>query len=97
LPNAVSTPELKVEMKEGETHPFVESFKDAADFPDAEVNDIDGVRADFPDGFGLVRASNTTPVLVVRFEGKDKEALARIQQKFREAMLSVNPALKLPF
>lgn len=97
LPKAVSTPELKVEMNEGETHPFVESFKDAADFPGAEVIDIDGVRADFPDGFGLVRASNTTPVLVVRFEGKDKEALARIQQKFRETMLSINPALKLPF
>jgi phosphomannomutase/phosphoglucomutase len=97
LPKAVSTPELKVEMKEGETHPFVEAFKQAAEFPDAEINDIDGVRADFPDGFGLVRASNTTPVLVVRFEGDDKEALARIQQQFRDAMLSVNPALKLPF
>lgn len=97
LPKAVSTPELKVEMKEGETHPFVEAFKQAAEFPDAEINDIDGVRADFPDGFGLVRASNTTPVLVVRFEGNDKEALARIQQQFRDAMLSVNPALELPF
>jgi phosphomannomutase/phosphoglucomutase len=97
LPNAVSTPELKVEMKEGETHPFVEAFKEAADFADAEINDIDGVRADFSDGFGLVRASNTTPVLVVRFEGKDKNALARIQKEFREAMLAVNPALKLPF
>jgi len=97
LPKAESTPELKVEMKEGEPHPFVEEFARSIDFEGAEVNDIDGVRADFEDGFGLVRASNTTPVLVVRFEGKDKKALARIQQLFRDAMLKVNPALKLPF
>ncbi len=97
LPKAFSTPELKVEMKEGEPHPFVEEFKQQARFENAEINDIDGVRADFPDGFGLVRASNTTPVLVVRFEGSDQDALARIQQQFREAMLAVNPALKLPF
>jgi len=97
LPKAESTPELKVEMKEGEPHPFVEEFAGSIDFEGAEINDIDGVRADFKDGFGLVRASNTTPVLVVRFEGKDKKALARIQQMFREAMLKVNPALKLPF
>jgi len=97
LPKAESTPELKVEMKEGEPHPFVEEFARSIDFEGAEVNDIDGVRADFEDGFGLVRASNTTPVLVVRFEGKDKKTLARIQQLFRDAMLKVNPALKLPF
>jgi len=84
-------------MKEGEPHPFVEAFARAVDFEGAKINDIDGVRADFPDGFGLVRASNTTPVLVVRFEGTDKQALARIQDLFREAMLEVNPALKLPF
>jgi len=97
LPRAESTPELKVEMKEGEPHPFVEEFARSIDFEDAEIKDIDGVRADFSDGFGLVRASNTTPALVLRFEGKDKQALARIQQLFREAMLKVNPALKLPF
>jgi len=97
LPKAESTPELKVEMKEGEPHPFVEEFARAVDFEGAVINDIDGVRADFEDGFGLVRASNTTPVLVVRFEGKDKKALARIQDAFRDAMLKVNPALKLPF
>ena len=97
LPKAESTPELKVEMKEGEPHPFVEQFAKSIDFEGAEINNIDGVRADFEDGFGLVRASNTTPVLVVRFEGTDKKALARIQTMFREAMLKVNPALKLPF
>ncbi|MBL37220.1 MAG: hypothetical protein CMP07_02305 [Xanthomonadales bacterium] len=97
LPKAHSTPELKVEMKEGEPHPFVEEFARSIDFEGATINDIDGVRADFEDGFGLVRASNTTPVLVVRFEGTDKDALARIQKMFRDAMLKVNPALKLPF
>ena len=97
LPKAESTPELKVEMKEGEPHPFVEEFAGSVNFEGAEINNIDGVRADFEDGFGLVRASNTTPALVVRFEGTDKNALARIQQLFRDAMLKVNPALKLPF
>jgi len=97
LPSAVSTPELKVEMAEGEPHPFVEAFREQAVFEEAELNTIDGVRADFADGFGLVRASNTTPVLVLRFEGKDKAALTRIQDAFREQMLKVNPALKLPF
>jgi len=97
LPKAESTPELKVEMKEGEPHPFVEEFARSINFEDAEINNIDGVRADFADGFGLVRASNTTPVLVVRFEGTDKKALERIKELFRAAMLEVNPALKLPF
>jgi len=97
LPKAFSTPELKVEMKEGEPHPFVAEFRQRARLDGAEINDTDGVRADFADGFGLVRASNTTPVLVVRFEGTSQEALERIQQQFREAMLEVNPALKLPF
>ncbi|MDX1625001.1 MAG: phosphomannomutase/phosphoglucomutase [Wenzhouxiangellaceae bacterium] len=97
LPNAESTPEMKVPMKEGEPHAFVEAFREKAEFDDAEIHTVDGVRADFPDGFGLVRASNTTPVLVVRFEGRDKDALSRIQERFREAMLEINPALKLPF
>ncbi|MFN2332970.1 MAG: hypothetical protein ABR550_00905 [Wenzhouxiangellaceae bacterium] len=97
LPKAESTPELKVEMKEGESHPFVEEFQKKARFEGAEINTLDGVRADFADGFGLVRASNTTPVLVLRFEGKDKKALARIKQAFRTQMLAINPALKIPF
>ncbi len=97
LPTAVSTPELKVEMKEGEAHAFVAGFADKAEFEGATISTIDGVRADFADGFGLVRASNTTPVLVLRFEGETKDALARIQGEFRDAMLALNPALKLPF
>jgi len=97
LPKAESTPEIKVPMKEGEPHAFVEHFQEKAEFEGATVNTIDGVRADFSDGFGLVRASNTTPVLVLRFEGTTKDALARIQATFREAMLAVHPSLNLPF
>jgi len=97
LPKAESTPELKVEMKEGETHSFVEKFQSQVDFEGATIHTLDGVRAEFEDGFGLLRASNTTPVLVLRFEGTDKAALSRIQQQFRKAMLAIEPGLKLPF
>ncbi|MDT8449558.1 MAG: phosphomannomutase/phosphoglucomutase [Wenzhouxiangellaceae bacterium] len=97
LPKAESTPELKVEMKEGEPHPFVREFQRRARFEGAEINTTDGVRADFEDGFGLLRASNTTPVLVLRFEGIDRKALGRIQKAFRDAMLEIDPSLKLPF
>jgi len=58
---------------------------------------IDGVRADWPDGWGLVRASNTTPALVLRFDAKDQPALDRVQGAFREQLLAVDPNLKLPF
>ncbi|PKL96044.1 MAG: phosphomannomutase/phosphoglucomutase, partial [Gammaproteobacteria bacterium HGW-Gammaproteobacteria-8] len=97
LPKAESTPELKVEMKEGQPHPFVEKFQNQAQFEGATIHTLDGVRAEFEDGFGLLRASNTTPVLVLRFEGTDKAALNRIQQQFRKAMLAIEPGLKLPF
>ncbi|MDH5178233.1 MAG: phosphomannomutase/phosphoglucomutase [Gammaproteobacteria bacterium] len=98
LPDAVNTPELNIQMQEGEHHRFVEILMDKADsFDDANVTMIDGIRVDYPDGWGLVRASNTTPVLVLRFEGKDKEAMQRVQEKFRSVLKSINPNLKLPF
>lgn len=97
LPDAISTPELKVEMQEGEPHAFIEAFVQNARFEGARVSTIDGLRADWPDGWGLVRASNTTPVLVLRFEADDEEALARVQRSFREAMLAIRPDLALPF
>ncbi len=68
-----------------------------ADFDNANVIMIDGVRADFEDGWGLVRASNTTPSLILRFEAKNKEALQQIQQQFRELLKSAKPDIKLPF
>ena len=91
LPSSFSTPELNVPCVEGEQHSVVTALQAQADFPGAEVNKIDGVRADWPDGFGLCRASNTTPVLVLRFEGHTPEALARIETDFMAALRAVKP------
>ena len=97
LPNTVNTPELNLKFAEGEHFAVIKELVEHARFPDAKLTTIDGLRADFPDGFGLVRASNTTPVLVLRFEGDNKEALERIQKRFRELILSVRPGMALPF
>ncbi len=97
LPNAVSTPEIKVPMEEGRTHRFVESFARRATFEDARMTTLDGIRADWPDGWGLVRSSNTTSVLVMRFEADSAAALIRIQEHFRKQLLAVDPKLRLPF
>jgi len=97
LPNSVSTPELKVQMSEGENHAFVAEMQEKAHFADATINTIDGVRADYPDGWGLVRASNTTPILVVRFDADNQAALERIKDVFKQQMLAINADLTLPF
>jgi phosphomannomutase/phosphoglucomutase len=97
LPDAVNTPELNIPMREGEHHKFIDDFMARADFGEANVTMIDGLRADFADGWGLVRASNTTPVLVLRFEGQTEQAMKRIQQSFKTQMLAVKPDLKIPF
>jgi len=97
LPNSISTPELKCHMQEGENHEFVAQMQEKARFADAKITTIDGVRADFADGWGLVRASNTTPILVLRFEADTDEALRRIKNAFRQQMLAINNQLKLPF
>jgi len=97
LPNSVSTPELKIEMEEGEHYEFIDRFQKTAKFEGARITTIDGVRADWPDGWGLVRASNTTPVLVLRFDADTHTALKRIQELFRTQILAINPKLKLPF
>ena len=96
-PKGVSTPELKVEMAEGEHYRFIEKFRETVNFGDATLITIDGVRADWPDGWGLVRPSNTTPILVLRFDADNEAALRRIKDTFREQMLAVDPTLKLPF
>jgi phosphomannomutase/phosphoglucomutase len=75
----------------------MQAFREKASFPDATLVTIDGVRADWADGWGLVRASNTTPVLVLRFDADNPTALKRIQQVFREQLFMVNAKLKLPF
>ena len=97
LPKGVSTPELKIHVQEGEQYLFIEKFVAAAKFEGARIATIDGVRADWPDGWGLVRASNTTPVLVLRFDAKDTAALERIKDVFRQQLLAVQPDLELPF
>lgn len=97
LPNTVNTPELNVKVREGEQQPLMQDLIAAASFPGARLTTIDGLRADFDDGFGLVRASNTTPVLVLRFEAQSEAALERIQTLFRDLLQRVRPDLALPF
>ena len=97
LPKGVSTPELKLPMVEGEHYRFIEKFREKASFEGARITTIDGVRADWPDGWGLVRASNTTPVLVLRFDADSDAALLRIQDTFRKQLLALDANLKLPF
>jgi phosphomannomutase len=80
LPTSFSTPELNVKCAEGEPHRLVDQLVKLADFKaPAVLNTIDGLRVDWPDGFGLIRASNTTPVLVLRFEGQTEAAMHRIE------------------
>jgi phosphomannomutase/phosphoglucomutase len=98
LPDAISTPELHLKTAESQNFELVERLRLQARFEGArEVITIDGVRVEYPDGFGLARASNTTPVVVLRFEADDHQALARIQADFRRAILEVQPAAHLPF
>jgi phosphomannomutase len=92
LPTSFSTPEINVSCKEGEPHGLVAQLVEKANFAaPATINTIDGLRVDWPDGFGLIRASNTTPVLVLRFEGHTQAALDRIQHDMRELLLQVKP------
>ncbi len=95
LPSSHSTPELNVACAEGEPHALVARLQAEARFPGAELTTIDGLRADYPDGFGLIRASNTTPVLVLRFEGHTVEALHRIEADFMAALRAVKPDAKI--
>ena len=91
------TPELKVDLPEGAHYALIERFREKAQFDGAKLTTIDGVRADWPDGFGLVRASNTTPALVLRFDADSADALVRIQDAFRAQLLALDPTLHLPF
>jgi phosphomannomutase/phosphoglucomutase len=98
LPDAISTPELNIKMNEGEPFTLVDKLKAEATFEGAEsILTIDGVRVEYADGFGLARPSNTTPVVVLRFEADTDAALARIQADFRQAIEGVWPGVQLPF
>ncbi|HET8830854.1 MAG TPA: phosphomannomutase/phosphoglucomutase [Casimicrobiaceae bacterium] len=98
LPDAVSTPELNIACAEGEQHSLVAKLQADANFPgSSDVIRIDGLRVEYPDGFGLARASNTTPVIVLRFEADDQAALSRIQREFRRVLSAAKPGVVLPF
>jgi phosphomannomutase/phosphoglucomutase len=100
LPNAISTPELNIKMQEGEPHALVAKLRQAGRklLPGArELITIDGVRAEYADGFGLARASNTTPVVVLRFEADNQAALVRIQDEFKAALRSAWPGIDTSF
>ncbi|HEX7810798.1 MAG TPA: phosphomannomutase/phosphoglucomutase [Burkholderiales bacterium] len=98
LPDSINTPELQIKLNEGENYALIEKLQKTARFPSArEVITIDGLRVEYADGFGLARSSNTTPVIVLRFEGTDANALKRIQDDFRRVLEEVRPGAQLPF
>lgn len=98
LPDSPSTPELQLKLEEGENYRMVAELQKTAQFPGSQqVITIDGLRVEYTDGFGLARASNTTPVMVLRFEADNAAALARIQDAFRTAMRAIKPGAALPF
>jgi phosphomannomutase/phosphoglucomutase len=98
LPDSLNTPELQIRLREGENYALVDKLQKSARFPAAaSVVTIDGLRVEYDDGFGLARSSNTTPVLVLRFEADNDAALKRIQEDFRRVLLEAEPDAKLPF
>lgn len=97
FPEKPTTPEINIPVTEESKFKIVEDLQRFSDFEDGRINTIDGVRVDFPDCWGLVRASNTTPVLVARFEANDEELLEKIKTMFRNNLLHVDSSLDLPF
>ena len=98
LPDALSTPELNWKLAEGEPHALINKLKGSATFTDAiEIITIDGIRVEYADGFGLARASNTTPVIVLRFEAETEAGLTRIKEDFRRVLQRAKPEVALPF
>jgi len=99
LPDSISTPEINVALeREGENHKLIGELQKTAKFEGAtDILTIDGLRVEYPDGFGLMRASNTTPVIVLRFEADNDSALARIQKEFKKVLLSAKPDARVPF
>lgn len=98
LPDACCTPELHIHTGEGENHALMAKLQDTAQFTDAlDILTIDGLRVEYADGFGLARPSNTTPVIMMRFEAETPIAMQRIQHDFRRIFSQAAPHLKLPF
>jgi phosphomannomutase len=97
VPNSVNTPEIQIPIFEDRKFAFMQLFADNAHFPDAELIVIDGLRVEYPHGWGLLRASNTTPCLVARFEAQDQASLSQIQALFKQQLLAVDQDLAIPF
>lgn len=97
FPEDISTPEINVEVTDDSKFSIIESLQSQGKFEGGNISTIDGVRVDYPDGWGLCRASNTTPTLVFRFEADDEASLSRIKQVFREQLLMIDPELELAF
>ncbi len=98
LPDAINTPELQWPLDEGENYTLMNTLQKTARFTGAqEIITIDGLRVEYADGFGLARPSNTTPIIVLRFEADNEVALQRIQADFRRVLLAVKPGATLPF
>src|SRR5262249_45767259 len=98
LPDSLSTPELNIKLDhEGENHALIAELQKSAKFEGAtDVLTIDGLRVEYPDGFGLMRASNTTPVIVLRFEADSKQALSRIREDFTRVLQRARPERETP-
>lgn len=96
FPDSINTPELKLPVKDTEKFQLMEKLN-TIPFDDAVINRLDGLRVEFEDGWGLVRASNTSPYLILRFEANTQVALDRIQTRFRQALLGTDASLQLPF
>ncbi len=97
LPDSVNTPELRMDFDEGEHYIFMDKLKEVAQFGNAKVSKIDGLRVDYDDGFGLIRPSNTTPILVLRFEADNQDAIARIQADFKAVIRQIDKTIPTPF
>jgi len=97
LPQTVSTPELKIDSDEKAKFELMEKLSANANFGDGKITTLDGIRVDFPDGWGLVRASNTSPALTLRFEADDEAALERIEMLFKQQLAAIDPTLRFGF
>jgi phosphomannomutase/phosphoglucomutase len=95
LPSSLSTPEILIPIDDDKKFALMERFKAEASFPGGKSNKLDGLRVDFPDGWGLLRASNTGPALTARFEARDQETLDKIRSQFREQLEAVDPDLAI--
>jgi phosphomannomutase/phosphoglucomutase len=97
FPDNAATPEFYARTKEGESVELMQALSERGQFQGAKLVTIDGIRAEYEDGWGLVRSSNTSPALVFRFEADEEAALASIQGQFREQLALIAPDLKMPF